>query len=92
MEPDTIEALKNVDEDYKFVQCLKVDCRRSNSRVLHDQLDDSLHLGSSGLEIFGAVKKTIIEYRNSVVDILGPSPNNEIDAVIAFVDYAYGRD
>ncbi len=50
-----------------------------------------MNLGSSGLEILGALQQTVISYRGEIENLLGPARSQDIDDVIAFVDKAFGR-
>ena len=88
-----MNALKpiNTDDVYHFVERLMSECRKGNELGLLGQLDDALHLGSSGLEILGAIRKVLVENRGVVVRLLGSTGGAAADKVIAFVDKAYGR-
>ncbi len=79
------------DDVYRFVERLKVQSEKGGLQELATQLDDALHLGSSGLEILGAIRQAVIENRIAIEQMLGPSRKDEAEQVIAFVDRAYGR-
>ena len=64
--------------------------KRGNTDVA-SELDDALHLGSSGLEILGAIRKTLVENHGEVETILGLGGWKKAAKVIAFVDKAFGR-
>jgi hypothetical protein len=81
----------NTDDVYRFVERLMPECRKGDEPVLLGQLDDALHLGSSGLEILGAIRKALIENREVIARLIGGTGVAEADGVIAFVDKAYGR-
>lgn len=83
--------INNTDDVYRFVERLMSECRNGDEPVLFGQLDDALHLGSSGLEIVGAIRKALIEHREVIAKLLGSTGIAEADGVIAFVDNAYGR-
>jgi hypothetical protein len=81
----------NTDDVYRFVDGLMAECRKTGQSGLLEELDDALHLGSSGLEILGSVRKTLIPHRGTIAKLLGSIATDEADNVIAFVDKAYGR-
>jgi len=81
----------STEDVYRFVERLMSECRKGNEPVLLGQLDDALHLGSSGLEILGAIRKALIENREIITRLIGATGVAEADGVIAFVDKAYGR-
>ena len=83
--------IKTADDVYRFVERLKVQSEKGGLRELATQLDDALHLGSSGLEILGAIRQTVIENRIAIEQMLGSSGKDETEQVIAFVDRAFGR-
>jgi hypothetical protein len=51
-------------------------------------LDDAVHLGSSGLEILGAIRKTLIENHSQVETVVGSDGCQKAAQVIAFVGKA----
>lgn len=83
--------IKTADDVYRFVERLKSECQNSGATELLAQLDDALHLGSSGLEILGAVRQTIIGNRALIERLLGAARKDEANQVVAFVDGAFGR-
>lgn len=83
--------MTNVGDVYRYVERLMSECRKCDESALFKQLDDALHLGSSGLEMLGAIRRALIENRVTVVRLLGPTGKEEADRVIAFVDKAFGR-
>ena len=71
----------NTTEDvYRFVQRLKAESERQGEVSLASRLDDALNLGSSGLEILGAIER-----------LLGPDGDVEARQIVSFVDRAFGR-
>lgn len=76
---------------YQFVERLKVACRQQNAVRLFKELDDAMCLGSSGLEILGAIRQAILKERGEAERLLGEGGKEEIDRVAAFVDRAFGR-
>jgi hypothetical protein len=81
----------NTDDVYRFVDGLMAECRKTGQSGLLKELDDALHLGSSGLEILGSIRKALIAHRGTIAKLLGSIGADEVDNVIAFVDKAYGR-
>ena len=76
---------------YQFVERLKAACRKHNAMVLLKEIDDALCLGSSGLEVLGAIRLAILKDRGEAERLLGEGGKGEIDQVLAFVDRAFGR-
>jgi len=83
--------IKTADDVYRFVERLKSECQKNGATALLAQLDDALHLGSSGLEILGAVRQTIIGNRAFIERLLGAAGKDEANQVVVFVDKAFGR-
>ena len=48
-----------------------------------------MHLGSSGLEILGAIGNVLSGYKNTIEKFASES---EIEEVVRFVNRAFGRD
>ena len=66
--------------------------RQSRVRGLLDiaqQLEDALHLGSSGLEILGAIKNIFVAQKAELEKIL---EKEKIEEVVKFESKAYGAD
>jgi hypothetical protein len=76
---------------YQLVKQLQVESGKNGLPDLAAQLADALSLGSSGLEILGAIRKTFIENRSTIERMLGPTGKDQIDMAITFVDKAFGR-
>ncbi|MFO0900179.1 MAG: hypothetical protein U0836_22315 [Pirellulales bacterium] len=51
-------------------------------------MDDALHLGSSALEIIGAIKVIALDHRGYLRTRFS---RGRLQAVIAFVEHAYGQ-
>jgi hypothetical protein len=83
--------INNAGDVYKFVERLKVQCQENGKTELCKKLDDALRLGSSGLEIIGAIQQTLKNNYNVIEQLLGSEEKIAIDQVIAFVDKAFGR-
>jgi hypothetical protein len=76
---------------YQLVERLKVEAVKNELTGLAGQLDDALSLGSSGLEILGAIRQTFIKNRATIERLLGPTGKDKTDQLITFVDKAFGR-
>jgi hypothetical protein len=83
--------INNAGDVYQFVERLKMQCQENGQTELHKKLDDALHLGSSGLEIIGAIQQTLKNNYNVIEQLLGSEGKIAADQVIAFVDKAFGR-
>jgi hypothetical protein len=57
---------------YQFVEQVKVASQQRGEIGLYEQLNRAMHLGSSGLEILGAVRQTVSENRGEIERLLGP--------------------
>jgi hypothetical protein len=84
-------TITTANEVYAFVVQLKTQAENHGDADLASKLDDALHLGSSGLEILGAIRKTLIENNSKVESLVGPAGWQKAAQVIAFVDKAFGR-
>lgn len=83
--------IKTADDVYQFVERLQLECQKNGATDLLAQLDDALHLGSSGLEILGAVRQTVINNRALITRLLGTDGKDEANQVLIFVDRIFGR-
>ena len=83
--------ITTAEDVYRFVDRLKLESEKHGANALSAELDDALHLGSSGLEILGAVRQTMIANLPAIERLLGPTGKEEAKQVIAFVDSAFGR-
>ena len=84
-------TITTTNEVYAFVAQLKTEAEKRGDTDFASELDDALHLGSSGLEILGAVRKTLIENHGEVESLLGSDGRQKAAQVIAFVDKTFGR-
>ena len=84
-------TITTANEVYAFVTQLKTQAEKHGDADLASKLDDALHLGSSGLEILGAIRETLIENHSQVEALVGSDGWQKAAQVIAFVDKAFGR-
>jgi gamma-glutamyltranspeptidase len=64
-------TIRTASDVYGFVAQLKSEAEKHGNIDFASELDDAVHLGSSGLEILGAVRKTLIENHGEVESLLG---------------------
>ena len=83
--------MNNANDVYKFVDQLKLACQKAGETKLFEQLDNALRLGSSGLEILGAIRGVLLKNHALIQELLDSTNRAQVDQVIAFVDKAYGR-
>jgi hypothetical protein len=88
MSESKIETVADV---YRFVERLSSECQANGANVLFTQLDDALHLGSSGLEILGAIRHIVINNRLAIEQLLGADGKDRADQIVNFVERVYGR-
>jgi len=81
--------IKSASEVYAFVAQLKTEAEKHGDSDFVSELDDALHLGSSGLEIMGAIRKKLIQNHSKVKSLLGSDGWKKAERVIAFVDNAF---
>jgi hypothetical protein len=71
---------------YDFVDLAMQKCREHGYDAVAQQLDDDMHLGSSGLEILGAIKDTLIAQAATFELFLDKA---KLQEVIRYVDKVY---
>ena len=76
---------------YAFVAQVRTEAEKRGDADFARKLDEALHLGSSGLEIMGAIRKILIENHAKLESLGGSEARNKTAQVIAFVDKAFGR-
>lgn len=74
-------------EIYEFVEVATRKCREHGYGDIAQQFDDAMHLGSSGLEILGAIRAVCVAENAKLEELLGSASVHE---VIRFVDRAFG--
>ena len=84
-------TITTANDVYAFVTQLKTQAETHGDADLAGKLDDALHLGSSGLEILGAIRETLVENHSQVETLVGSDGWQKAVQVIAFVDKAFGR-
>ena len=84
-------TITTADEVYAFVAELKTECQKHGDTGLANELDDAMCLGSSGLEILGAIRNVLVKNSAAVDSLYGPDRLSKATQVIAFVDRTFGR-
>lgn len=87
----TTPAITTTDEIYAFIAQLKIEAEKRMDTDLVIELDSALHLGSSGLEVLGAIRKTLIENQSKMESFLNSIELNKLTQIIIFIDKAFGR-
>ena len=77
-----------LDHIYRIVDDVIERCRSDGSTALADDLSQSKQLGSSALEILGAIRSCFIKNREQVAHAVG---DPKVADVIEFIDRAFGR-
>jgi hypothetical protein len=85
-------TITTTNEVYAFVAQLKTEAEKRGDTDFASELDDALHLGSSGLEILGTIRKTLIGNQAEVESLLGSDGRQKAAQIIAFADKTYGRE
>jgi hypothetical protein len=76
-------------EVYEFTELAIRRCREQGYDDVAQQLDAAMHLGSSGLEILGAIKTTFIAHAEPLETVVDKGKMQEI---LRYVDKAFGTE
>ncbi len=79
--------ITTTNEIYEFVELAKNRCRQNGDLEIANQLDDAMQLGSSGLEILGAIKAVLVSQAITLEKLVDRA---SIQEVVKYVDQAYG--
>jgi hypothetical protein len=85
--PNKIDTVLDV---YHFVRVLSAECKTNGATDVYEELDDALHLGSSGLEILNALRAVLLRNRAIVEQLLGTVGSEQAREIVHFVDRALG--
>ena len=80
--------ITTIEQMYELVNRLSRSCRDVGSNDIAARLDDAMNLGSSGLEILGAIRNVLTEERARLHEVIS---KEEFQQAIAFVDRSFGR-
>ena len=83
--------INTADDVYQFVERLKTECERHSANELLECLNSAIRMGSSGLEIMGALRKVLLTNTQSIQKLLGSEAEDQARKVVEFVDRAFGR-
>ena len=86
----TTEKITTAGDVYRFVDSLKAASQQNGEAELCRQLDDAMRLGSSGLEILGAIRQAIVEHMVDVERLLGGDGRLCAEQVVTFVNREFG--
>ena len=75
------------DRVYEFTELAMQKCRVHAFGDIAQQLDDALHLGSSGLEILGAIRAVFVARRTELELVLD---KHQVQDVIQYVNTVFG--
>jgi hypothetical protein len=80
---------------YEFVEDIRATAAKgeasAETRRLMTKLEEAMNLGSSGLEIIGAIKVALLEDEAAVNRLMGAKGRLKLRQVARFVSRAYGR-
>lgn len=85
-----MNPISNVDEFYAFISVVIRECQASGANDIANQLEQAKDLGSSGLEIIGAMRRTLREHQAALAQFLPRATAERVPEAIAFVDRCYG--
>lgn len=80
--------IATTDEIYAFVELTMKRCGERGLGDISQQLDDAMHLGSSGMEILGAIRAVLIAQAARLTGIVEQAT---IQEVIDFVNKSFGE-
>ena len=72
---------------YAFVEKVIRNSKQLGNTRLADDLEDAMALGSSGLEIIGAIRRIL---ENELVIVIAMTDKQQLQDAIEFVNKAYG--
>jgi hypothetical protein len=84
------DRIGDVGRVYRFVRQLSAVCRLKGRADLVEPFDAALHLGSSGLEILGAIATAIEANRPALTAILPRHMAGQLDEAVAFARQCFG--
>ena len=79
--------ITTTDRFYEFTEHVIQKCLDHGYGDIAQQLDDAMHLGSSGLEILGAIKAVIVA-RRAELDVI--FDRYTLDELVQYVNKAFG--
>ena len=76
-------------EIYEFVEMVIERCHEHGHDNIAQKFDEAMHLGSSGLEILGAIKTVCIAEKPNLENFLD---GDKLDEIIRYVNRAFGAE
>ena len=77
------------DDVYEFVNVLIRQCREQGFAEIAQKLNDAMNLGSSAMEILGAIRIVLLEESGTIGTLV---ERTDIEEVIQFVNRTFGRE
>jgi hypothetical protein len=81
--------ITTTDRVYEITQLAIEKCRNHGYGEVAQQLDDAMHLGSSGLEILGAIMAVFLARRAELEKVL---EKHQVNEVVQYVNKAFGAE
>jgi len=81
--------ITTTDEIYAFVELAIQKCRDHGCGDVAQELDDAMHLGSSGTEILGAIKTVFVARAARLENVVEKA---KVEEIIKYVNRAFGRE
>ncbi len=81
--------ITTTDNVYEFVNVVIRQCHEQGFADIAQELDGAMHLGSSGLEILGAIRSVLLKESRTIGTLVEQS---EIEEVVRFVNKAFGTE
>ena len=85
------QEFASIQDVWRFAENARRAAEARGLTQLAGQFYDALNLGSSALEILGAIQKIVLENREILNEVLPTASQADTQRVIAFVDAAFGR-
>ncbi|MBI5866416.1 MAG: hypothetical protein HZB38_18250 [Planctomycetes bacterium] len=81
--------ITTTNEIYEFTELAMQKCREQGYDDVAQQLDEAMHLGSSGLEIIGAIRAALISHAATLESVVDKTKMQEI---VKYVNRAFGTE
>ncbi|MCA9279240.1 MAG: hypothetical protein H6815_08060 [Phycisphaeraceae bacterium] len=79
--------ITTINEVYEFVELAMQECQEHGFDDVVQQLDDAMHLGSSGMEVLGAIKSTLASESAKLEKVIDKA---KLQEVVQYVNKAFG--
>ena len=81
--------ITTTDEIYEFAELVQRRCREHGYDDVAQQIDDAIHLGSSGLETLGAIKAVFVTQAARIDKLVDRA---KVQEVVKYVNRAFGTE